>query len=105
MPLESYIQIMRTIGDELQACRCNIEESDLTYAILNGLGPDYNSFYASINPQLDHLSYEQVIKNLNSYDLHISKQIEDKMTKEFPPSANLSQSSQNWERNNSGGRN
>ena len=105
MPLESYIQIMRTIGDELQACGHNIEESDLTYAILNGLGPEYNSFYASVNPQLDRLSYEEVITSLNSYDLHISKQIEDKTTKEFPPSANLSQSSQNWERNNAEGRN
>ena len=94
MPLESYIQIMCTIRDELQACEHNIEESDLTYAILNGLGLEYNSCYANINPQLDHLSYEKVITSLNSYDLHIPKQIEDKTTKEFPPSANLSQSSQ-----------
>ena len=105
MSLESYIQIMRTIGDELQACGHNIEESDLTYAILNGLGLEYNSFYASINPQLDHLSYKEVITSFNYYDLSISKQIEDKTTKEFPPLANLSQSSQNWERNNSEGRN
>ena len=105
MSLESYIQIMRTIGDEFQACEHNIEQSDLTCAILNGLGQEYNSFYVSINPQLDHLSYEEVITSLNSYDLHISKQIEDKTTKEFPPSANLSQSSQNWEMNNSEGKN
>ena len=105
MPLESYIQIMRTIADELQVCGHNIEESDLTYAILNGLGPEYDSFYASINPELDRLSYEEVITSLNSYDLHISKQIEDKTTSEFPPSANLSQSSQNRERNSSKGRN
>ena len=64
---------MRTIGDELQACGHNIEESDLTYAILNGLELEYNSFYARINPQLDHLSYETIITCLSSYDLHISK--------------------------------
>ena len=53
MPLESYILNMRTIGDELQACGDTIEESDLTYVILNGLGPEYNSFYANINPHID----------------------------------------------------
>ena len=92
MPLESYILNMRTIGDELQAYGDTIEESDLTYVILNGLGPEYNSFYANINPHIDHLSYEKLIMtNLNSYDLYISKQVEDKTTKEFPPLESLSQ--------------
>ncbi|CAA7395319.1 unnamed protein product [Spirodela intermedia] len=64
--------------------------SDMTYVILNGHEPEYNTFYA------------KVVSNLKSYDLHISKQTEEKTLKKIPPSANLSQSAQNWDRNNQG---
>lgn len=71
----------------------NIEDSDMTYMILNGLRPEYSAFYVSMNLQLDNLSFEEVVSSLKSYDLHISKQVEEKTLKEFPPVANLSQSS------------
>ncbi|CAA6659031.1 unnamed protein product [Spirodela intermedia] len=64
--------------------------SDMTYVILNGHEPEYNTFYA------------KVVSNLKSYDLYISKQTEEKTLKKIPPSANLSQSAQNWDRNNKG---
>ena len=71
---ETYVQAVRTIGYELQTCGNPMTENDLTLALLRGLGPQYNAFFASTSQLLENLTFDDVAANLNTFDLHLSRQ-------------------------------
>ncbi|CAA6666543.1 unnamed protein product [Spirodela intermedia] len=49
MALGTYIQSIQTIGDELMASGHPIDEHNLTFSLLRGLGQNYNVFFASMS--------------------------------------------------------
>lgn len=103
MSVETYVQSIRTLGDELRTCGSPMEPNDLTLALLRGLGPQYNAFYASTNQFLETLTFDDVVANLNTYDLHLSRQNLEYSSTEFSPSANYLQAQSQDQKNNGRG--
>ena len=85
-------EILRTC-DELAAAGQPVQETVSIYAILRGLGSSYSAFCASISSNLTHLSLEDVIEQVNSYDelLKFSAPTKDTTLSDFPPTANQTQ--------------
>ena len=79
---EEYIQKIPKIED-VAVCVHTIVETNLTYAQLNGLE-------ANINPQFDHLSFNDGLESLRSYDAHFTQQNEDNKPRHFSLSTNYS---------------
>ena len=105
MSVEAYVQIVRTLGDELRANGSNINMHDLSFALLRGLDQQYNAFYASTSQLLHTLTFDDVVANLITFDSHLARQNNDHTTGEFPPSAHFTQINNQDQRNNRGGRN
>ena len=106
LSIEAYVQAIRTIGDELQTCGNPMTENDLTLALLRGLGPQYNAFYASTSQLLYNLTFDDVAANLNTFDLHLSRKFTEQVPSEFPPTANYTHTHpQDTKNMNRGGRN
>ena len=76
---------------------CKIEENNVTDTLIIGLESQYNSFYASINPQLNNLTFDDVVYNLKSYVSHISHQNEEIVINEFTLVANNAQISRQYD--------
>ena len=60
MTVDDYVQLVRSLGDELRVSGSMLNEHDLTFALLRGLGSTYNPFYASASPLLDSLTFDDV---------------------------------------------
>ena len=60
MTVDAYVQLVHSLGDELRVSGSMINEHDLTFALLRGLGSTYYPFYASISPLLDSLTFDDV---------------------------------------------
>ena len=105
MTVETYVQIVRTLGDELRANGSNINMHDLSFALLRGLDQQYNAFYASTSQLLHTLTFNDFLANLVTFDSHLARQNNDHNKCEFPPSANFTQANNQDKRNNRGGRN
>ena len=105
MTVEAYVQMVRTLGDELRANGSNINMHDLSFAMLRGLDQQYNAFYASTSQLFHTLTFDDIVANLVTFDSHLARQNNDQATGEFPPSAHFTQASNQDQRNNQGGRN
>lgn len=81
---------MRSIGDDLNVSGFTIQDRDLTFSLLRGLGQSYNAFYASMSSQLENLTFEDVVVSLRSYESHLTQPNEDSKLGELPLSANFS---------------
>lgn len=104
MTVETYVQTVRTLGDKLKANGSNIGAHDLTFALLQGLDQPYNAFYASTSQLLHTLTFDDVMANLVTFDSHLARQNTDHNASEFPPK-NFTQTNNQDQRNNRGGRN
>ena len=71
MTFKTYVQIVWTLGDELQANGSNISMHDLSIALLRGLDQQYNAFYASTSQLLHTLTFNDVVANLLTFDSHL----------------------------------
>ena len=105
MTVEAYVQMVRTLGDELRANGSNVSSNDLSFALLRGLDQQYNAFYASTSQLLHTLTFDDIVANLVTFDSHLARQNNDHIAAEFPPSAHFTQVSNQDQRNNRGGRN
>ena len=100
-----FMQDIQRTCDELAAAGYPVQETVSIYAILCGLGSSYSAFCAEISSNLTHLSLEDFIAQINSYDelLKFSTLTKDTTVYEFPPAANqtqLTSSDQGRGRNN-----
>ena len=64
MMVDDYVQLVRSLGDELRVSGSMMNEHDLTFALLRGLGSTYNPFYASTSPLLVSPTFDDVACNL-----------------------------------------
>ena len=81
-------------------------ENDLTLALLRELRPQYNTFYASTSQLLENLTFDDVAANLNTFDLHLSRQLTEQVPSKFPPTTNYTHTHPRDTKNmNMGGRN
>ena len=85
-------EILRTC-DELAVAGHPVQETVSIYAILRDLGSSDSVFCAGISSNLTHLSLEDVIAQVNSYDelLKFSAPTKDTTLSNFPPTANQTQ--------------
>ena len=102
MTIEAYVQMVRTLGDELHANGSNINIHDLSFALLRGLDQQYNAFYASTSQLLHTLTFDDIVANLVTFDSHLARQSNDHTAAKFPPSADFTQASNQDQRNNRG---
>ena len=105
MTVDTYVQTVRTLGDELKANGSNISTNDLSFSLLRGLDHQYNAFYASTSQLLHTLTFDDVVANLVTFDSHLARQNTDHNAGEFPPSANFTQVNNQDQRSTRGGRN
>ena len=105
MTVEAYVQMVRTLGDELHANGSNINTHDLSFALLRGLDQQYNAFYASTSQLLHTLTFDDIVANLVTFDSHLARQNNEHTAAELSPSAHFTQASIQDQRNNRGGRN
>ena len=89
--MDDYVQLVHSLEDELRVSRSMIDEHDLTFALLRGLGLTYNPFYASTNPILDSLTFDDVVCNLKTYESHLQQQTEEHKSQIFPPTTHFTQ--------------
>ena len=73
MTVDTYVQAVRTLGDELKANGSNINTHDLSFALLRGLDQQYNAFYASTSQILHTLTFDDVVANLVTFDSHLAR--------------------------------
>ena len=104
MTVDDYVQLVRSLGDELWVSGSMMNEHDLTFALLRGLGSTYNPFFASTSPLLDSLTFDDVACNLKTYESHLQRQSEEHKTHIFPPTAHITQTGQSEQGYNRGGR-
>ena len=71
MSVDDYVKLVRSLGDELRVSGSMMNEHDLTFALLRGLGLTYIPFYASTSPLLDSLTFDDVTCNLKTYESHL----------------------------------
>ena len=91
MTVDDYVKLVRSLGDELRVSGSMMNEHDLTFALLRGLGSTYNPFFASTSPLLDSLTFDDVACNLKTYESHLQQQSEEHKTHIFPPIAHITQ--------------
>ena len=72
MTVETYVQTVRTLGDELKANGSNINTHDLSFSLIRGLDQQYNAFYASTSQLLHTLTFDDVVANLVTFDSHLA---------------------------------
>ena len=77
MTIETYVQTVRTLGDELRADGSNINMQYLSFALFRGLDQQCNAFYASTSQLLRTLTFNDVVKNLVTFDSHLARQNND----------------------------
>ena len=103
-----FVQEIQRTCDELAAAGHPVQETVSIYALLRGLGPSYSSFCAGISSNLSHLSLDDVIAQIHSYDelLKFSNPIKETSATDFAPMANQTQiSSTDRGRGRNNGRN
>ena len=85
-------EIRRTCA-ELAAAGYPVQDTVSIYAILRGLGPSYSTFSAGISSNLTHLSLEDVVAQVHSYDelLKFLTPSKDTTASDFPLIANQTQ--------------
>ena len=88
-----FVQEIRRTCDELAAAGYPVQDTVSIYAILRGLGPSYAAFCAGISSNLTHLSLEDVVAQVQSYEelLKFSNPTKDTTASDFPPIANQTQ--------------
>ena len=91
MSVDDYVQLIRSLGDELRVSGSMMTEDDLTFALLRGLGSTYNPFYASTSLLLDSLTFDDVAGNLKTYESSLQRQSEEHKSQIFPPTAHVTQ--------------
>ena len=79
LSIDAYVQAIGTIEGELQTCGNPMKQNDLTLALLIGLGSQYNTFYASTSQLVENLTFNDVAANLNTFDLHLSRQLTEQV--------------------------
>ena len=91
--VDEFVQEILRTCDELAAAGHPVPETVSIYAILRGLGSSYSVFCAGISSNFTHLSLEDVIAQVNSYDelLKFSAPTKDITLSNFPPTANQTQ--------------
>ena len=104
MSVDEYVQLVCSIGDELRVSGSILNEHDLTFALLRGLGSTYHPFYASTSPLLDSLTFDDVACNLKTNESHLQRQSEEHKSTIFPPTAHVTQIGHTDQGYNRGGR-
>ena len=89
MLMDDYVQLVRSLGDELWVSGSMIDEHDLTFALLVGLGSTYNPFYATTSSLLGSLTFDCVVCNLKTYESHLQRQSEERKSQIFPPTTHF----------------
>ena len=85
-----FVQDIQRTCDELASAGYPVQEIVSIYALLRGLGSSYSAFCAGISSNLTHLSLEDVIVQINSYDelMKFLTPTKDTTVSDFPPTAN-----------------
>ena len=91
--IAEFVQEIHRPCDELAAAGYPVQDTVSIHAILRGLGPSYSAFCAGISSNLTHLSLEDVVAQVHSYDelLKFSAPNKDTTASDFPSVANQTQ--------------
>lgn len=71
MSVTDYLDKMKSIADALEAIAQPVIEYDLRNKILNGLGPEYDSFHTSIANRETPISFEELFGQLLTFELRL----------------------------------
>lgn len=115
--IEEYIQGFKRLTEELALASKLVEETHQICVFLRGLGPKYGTFDISINANLFHFTFEDIISNLRSHEVTIAchqRTAPSTLSSIVGPSANLAQTNQidkssgqlkTWSQSNHGSKN
>nr|XP_009788461.1 PREDICTED: uncharacterized protein LOC104236268 [Nicotiana sylvestris]XP_016489983.1 PREDICTED: uncharacterized protein LOC107809809 [Nicotiana tabacum] len=66
-----YLREIRSLADELAVAGSPVAHEELVIKILNGLGPEYSQFSASIRTRDTLISYEELFEKLLDYEIFL----------------------------------
>ncbi|KAF6163976.1 hypothetical protein GIB67_011667 [Kingdonia uniflora] len=70
--IDEYLQIFKNIYDSLGAIGCSVPDEDKSYWLLQGPGPNYESFTTTMLAKLPIPSYQEAVVSLKIHDLRTS---------------------------------
>ena len=91
MLVDDYVQLVRSLGDELRVSGSMMNEHNLTFALLRGLGSTYNLFYASTSLLLGSLTFDDVSCNIKTYESHLQRKSEKHKLQIFAPTTHVTE--------------
>ncbi|WVY94396.1 hypothetical protein V8G54_033484 [Vigna mungo] len=71
--ISEYLQSIRFLADELALIGHPVDDLDLVIATLNGLGPSFREFNASIRVRDSPLSFDELFDKLVDFDTFIQR--------------------------------
>ncbi|KAF8377256.1 hypothetical protein HHK36_030631 [Tetracentron sinense] len=71
--MSDYLRKFKSLCDSLAAIGHPVSDEDRVFWVLNGLGPSYESFVTSVLAKPPFPSYDQLIPNLISQDIHVGE--------------------------------
>ncbi|XP_078431721.1 uncharacterized protein LOC144703428 [Wolffia australiana] len=88
---EDYVRYFRSVVEALDAAGQPPYEQAKIDTFLRGLGSAYSAFIVSINANIGHLKFDEIISNLKAQEAYLRFEEE---SENFPPMANNAQRSQ-----------
>ncbi|KAF6150345.1 hypothetical protein GIB67_034044 [Kingdonia uniflora] len=70
--IDEYLRTFKNICDSLGAIGCSVPDEDKSYWLLQGLGPNYESFTTTMLAKPPISSYQEAVASLKIYDLRTS---------------------------------
>ncbi|KAF6175675.1 hypothetical protein GIB67_022677 [Kingdonia uniflora] len=70
--IDEYLRTFKNICDSLGAIGCSVPDEDKSYWLLQGLGPNYESFITTMLAKPLIPSYQEAVASLKIYDLRTS---------------------------------
>ncbi|KAF6137463.1 hypothetical protein GIB67_009939 [Kingdonia uniflora] len=67
--IDEYLQTLKNICDSLKAIGCSVPDEEKPYWLLQGLGPNYESFITTMQAKPPIPSYKEVVASLKIHDL------------------------------------
>ncbi|KAF8406030.1 hypothetical protein HHK36_008110 [Tetracentron sinense] len=71
--MSDYLRKFKSLCDSLAAIGRPVSDEDRVFWVLNGLGPNYESFVTSVLAKPPFPSYDQLIPNLISQDIQVGE--------------------------------
>lgn len=72
--IDEYLQVVKSIADELARAQASVDDDDIVKSILNGLNLKFHEISTALRARETSISYEELHENLTDFEAVLKQQ-------------------------------